>query len=178
MTCPPASSAAALRAGGTNVDPGWVRGAPREEKCLVCFLGAEQCFVEEPGPFITNPCIFVGYLAPFFDTSWGKKIIILTLHPQDTSVRHSRPRLSSQGCSRSWGVLAPSRAEALLQKQRELESVSFFLHYLLPLPPSCLSIQVLIIGQTSEQLEPVRALPSPGWLLSPTATAAARLLSR
>lgn len=73
MTCPPASSAAALRAGGTNKDPGWVRGAPREEKCLVCFLGAEQCFVEEPGPFITNPCIFLGYLAPFFDTSWEKK---------------------------------------------------------------------------------------------------------
>ena len=84
---------------------------------------------------------------------------------------------SGQGGSPRAG-LCPDRlragclAEVLLQKQRELESVSFFLHYLLTLPPSCLSIQVLITGQRAEELEQERvAQPQPrchnsGFLLS------------
>lgn len=38
-------------------------------------LSHVHCFLEEPGPFITNSSnFFLGYLAPFFDTtSWEKK---------------------------------------------------------------------------------------------------------
>lgn len=89
---------------------GWghQRGPPGEEKCLVCFLGAEQCFVEEPGPFITNPSIFLGYLAPFFDTtSWEKKNNNSHTAPPG-HLRAPRPATSQQpgmllelGCART-----------------------------------------------------------------------------
>lgn len=89
---------------------------------------------------------------------WDEPVLSTTQPAGISSSRGGSPRAGLYPDCFWAGCLAA----ALLQKQRELESVSFFLHYLLTLPPSCLSIQVLIIGQTSEQPERERvAQPRP-----------------
>lgn len=58
MTRPPASSAAALRAGGTNEDPGWVRGAPRGGEMPGVFPGGRAVLCGGTRTFYNKPIYF------------------------------------------------------------------------------------------------------------------------